>query len=133
MRAVIDTNVLISALFWGGQPRRVVDLAAAGRFQAVTSPELLVELEGVLAGDFGVPQDRVDLVLRDILSYAEVVAPTQELAVAVRDPSDIKVIACAVAGRADFIVTGDRDLLALGEPQGIRFVAVREFLKVHSW
>ena len=48
IRAVIDTNVLISALFWGGAPRRVVDLASSGRFRALTSLELLAELEDVL-------------------------------------------------------------------------------------
>jgi len=67
MRVVLDTNVLISALFWGGQPRRLVDLAIAGRIQAITSPELLGELERVLAEDFEVPQDKVEFVLRDVL------------------------------------------------------------------
>jgi predicted nucleic acid-binding protein len=65
MRAVVDTNVFISGLFWGGRPRRVMDLAAGGRFQALTSAELLLELEDVLTEDFEVPQERVDLVLRD--------------------------------------------------------------------
>jgi len=131
MRAVIDTNVIISALFWGGQPRRVVDHAASGRFQAITCPELLIELEDVLAEDFGVPQERVDLILRDVLSFSELIAPIQEIEVPVRDHADVKVIACAVAGRADFVVTGDRDLLALGEAHGIRVATVRAFLQAY--
>ncbi len=128
MRVVLNTNVLISALFWGGQPRRVVDLAIAGRIQAVTSPELLAELEQVLAEDFAVPQETVELVLRDTLSYAEVTVPVEEVHIAVRDSGDTKVIAAAMAGRGDCIVTGDRDLLVIVEAHGIAIVTVREFL-----
>ena len=128
MRAVLDTNVLISALFWGGTPRQVVDLAVSGHFQAVTSPELLAELTTVLADDFDVPQDKLDLVLRDVLSYAEVVAVLEEHAIPVRDLADVKVLACALAGRADCIVTGDRDLLALPPLPEVRILTPRAFL-----
>ena len=134
IRAVIDTNVLISALFWGGAPRRVVDLAASGRFRALTSLELLAELEDVLAEDFGVPQERLDLIVRDVLSYAEVVTVTEEaVPVIVRDLSDVKVIACALAGHADRIITGDTDLLAVSEVDDVRIVTVRGFLESHAW
>jgi putative PIN family toxin of toxin-antitoxin system len=128
MRVVLDTNVLVSALFWGGQPRRVVDMAIAGRVQAVTSAELLLELAQVLAEDLEVPQDKVELVLRDVLSYAEVTVPVEEVEAPVRDPGDRKVITCAVAGRADYIVTGDRDLLALGQVHGVAVLSVHAFL-----
>lgn len=129
MRAVVDTNVFISGLFWGGRPRRVMDLAAAGRFQALTSAELLLELEDVLTEDFEVPQERVDLVLRDVLSYAQMIVPREEPTVAVRDADDVKVIACAIAGGADCIITGDRDLLSLREVQGISVFTPEEFLR----
>jgi uncharacterized protein len=128
MRAVLDTNVLISALFWGGTPRQVVDLAVSGHFQAVTSPELLAELTSVLADDFDVPQDKLDLVLRDVLSYAEVVAVLEEPTIPVRDLADVKVLACALAGRADCIVTGDRDLLALPPLPEVQILTPRAFL-----
>jgi len=130
MRVVLDTNVLISALFWGGGPRQVVDLAAAGHFQAVTSPGLLAELEAVLSEHFGVPREQVDLVLRDVLSYAEVVAPAEGVSVSLRDQDDVKVVACGIGGRADYVVTGDRALLALGEVEGIRVFTVRGFLGI---
>lgn len=138
MRVVIDTNVLISALFWGGAPRRVVDLAASGRLQAVTSPELLAELEDVLAEDFEVPQKRLDLILRDILSHAELITPDPELDIEVRDAGDVKVLACAVAGRADCIVTGDKDLLDLRRipdrppVRDVETLTVRAFRQRHS-
>jgi putative PIN family toxin of toxin-antitoxin system len=133
MRVVLDTNVLISSLFWGGAPRRAVDLAAAGRFQALTSPELLSELETVLTETFDMPTGKIELVLRDILSYAEIVTVVDEPEIPVRDLSDTKVLACATAGRADCIVTGDQDLLALGAVRDVRILSVRAFLDGHSW
>jgi len=129
MRVVVDTNVFISGLFWGGRPRRVMDLAAAGRFQALTSVELLLELENVLTEDFGVPQEQVDRVLRDVLSYAEMIVPGEEISVPVRDADDVKVIACAIAGGADCIITGDRDLLSLGDIRGITVFTPAQFLQ----
>jgi len=140
MRGVIDTNVLISALFWGGRPREIVDLAASGRFQTITSPELLLELEGVLTRAFDVPEDWVTLVLRDLLSYAEVVAPGEDSqpassdlppgADALRDLDDLIVIAAALAGRADHIITGDGDLLSLSPIQDIYVLTPAQFLEV---
>lgn len=132
IRALPDTNVLISALFWGGLPRRVVDLAVAGRFQAITSPELINEFEEVLAEDFHLPQELLDLILRDTISYCEVVTPEAEVEAPIRDQADVKVLSCAISGRADFIITGDNDLLALKELRAIRIVTVREFLETHA-
>ena len=139
MRAVIDTNVLISALFWGGRPRKVIDLAVSGRFQAITSAELVLELEDVLTGVFDLSQERVALVLRDVLSYAEVVTPVDDSqqvfrelpseADTLRDPDDLKVIATAVAALADHIVTGDADLLSLNPIQNIRILTPAQFLE----
>ncbi len=130
MRVVIDSNVLISGLFWAGQPRKVVDLATAGAFQALTSPALLAELEDVLSEDFIVPESRILLILRDILSYAEIISPDEDPPTAVRDAGDVKVIACAIAGNADYIVTGDKDLLVLGQVQGIPILTVKGFLEM---
>ena len=129
MRVVLDTNALISALLWRGAPRRVVDLAIAGRFQALTSPELLTEFEAVLAEGFGLPQDKVELALRDVLSYAEVVVLLEEPEIQVRDAADATALACALAGRADTLVTGDQDLLSLGTVRDIRILTVRTFLE----
>jgi predicted nucleic acid-binding protein len=70
LRAVLDTNVLVSALFWAGTPRQVVDLAAAHVFQALTSRDMLAEFEAVLVEDFSLPAARVEAAVRDTLSYA---------------------------------------------------------------
>jgi uncharacterized protein len=135
MIAVIDSNVFVSEVLWGGVPARVVEMAKAGVFQAVTSPDLLRELRRALREKLGVPESRCEAVEKDILRYAGVVLPEENLGVPVRDPGDIRVIACAVAAHADFIVTGDRDLLVLREVRGARIVTPREFLDLlsESW
>ncbi len=131
MRVVLDSNVLISALFWRGTPRRLVTLAAEGRFQSVTSPEILEEVDRVPGGKFRVSADDRADILRDIRSWSEVVVPgAPSTEVAVRDPGDRKVLACAFGGGADFLVTGDDDLLVLGNPAGVRIVTVRGFAAI---
>ncbi len=132
MRVVIDTNVLISALFWGGRPRQVVDLAVTGEIQAITSPELLAEFEEVLTEDFLLPREKVESAVRDVLSYSEVIASLAETPGDLRDPDDEKVAACALAGNADYVVTGDKDLLSHRTLSGIMVLSVRKFLEVHG-
>ena len=132
MRVVLDTNVLVSSLLWGGAPEKAADLAAAGRFQAITSPDLLVELAEALS-KLGLPAADVVFAVVDLLSYAEVVQPTGgagALDTHVRDPSDAKVLACALAGRAAYVVTGDKDLLVLDRTCGVRIVTPRAFVEM---
>jgi len=132
IRVVLDTNILISALFFGGTPRNVVDLAASGRFQALTSVPLLAELEAVLAENFGLPYERVDQAITDVLSFAMIAPELPELDADIRDPKDVKVLACGVAGEADHIVTGDQDLFSLNGWQGISILTPDAFLQLLS-
>ena len=128
MNVVFDTNVLISALFWGGTPRRVVDLAVHQHIGSVTSIEILQELQSVLSEDFQVPPAKLKDILRDIISYSNLVK-VKPLHIKIRDLDDLKVIACAVAAKADYIVTGDKDLLILRQFRSIQIVTPAEFLK----
>jgi putative PIN family toxin of toxin-antitoxin system len=132
MRVVLDNNVILSGLFWKGAPRALLDSAVAGRFQAITSPALLAELEAVLSEDFELPDGPLREAMSFVLSFAEVVEDGGISPVAVRDPGDEKVLACAVRGGADAVVTGDRDLLDLPELPGIRILGPRAFLDTLS-
>lgn len=132
MRLVLDTNLLVSGVITAGLPRRLVDGAKAGEFELCTSEILLTELLDVLSRDkFAqrlvqaglTPQAIVD----DLRRLAVVVAPTEVPRVVSDDPDDDHVIAAAVCGRADLVVSGDkRDLLSLGDFQGIPIVSARE-------
>jgi len=130
IKAVLDTNILLSSLFWKGQPRKIVDLAIENKFRAVTSADILEELKCVLEEDFSqVPYDARERILRDILSYSALVIPKKITVKNLRDFQDTKIIACAFEAEAEYIVTGDKDLLVLKEYARIKITTAREFLE----
>ncbi len=122
MRVVLDTNVLVSAILFGGRPRVILDRVIAGDIELVTSPRLLDELQGVLAQKFKTPPASASRIRREIEQIALLVEPDEVPAIA-RDHDDDHVLAAAVFGRAVMVVTGDRDLLVLTEHQGVRILS----------
>ena len=130
VRVVYDTNIWVSALRWQGNPFRCVLLAAMGFVVSVTCSELLDELCCVLTQKFGMPFADVNRYIAVIRSFSEVVAITGQLRVVADDPDDDKVVECAIVGKADYIVTGDRHLLALGQYSGISIVKATQFLNI---
>jgi putative PIN family toxin of toxin-antitoxin system len=128
-RVVLDTNVYISALMFGGLPGSLLDLALLRSFTLIISPALLDELDEKLRAKFGVsPEDAAFLRAR-LENLAQVVEPGEALSVIAEDPDDNRVIECAVKGGADLIVSGDRHLLKLARYNGISIVAVRQFME----
>ena len=131
IKVVLDTNILISSLFWKGPPHRIVDLAIANKIQSITSPEILAEIETVLFEDFpGFPYQRIEEILRDILSYSQLITVEQIPVKELRDVRDTKIIACALSAKANYIVTGDKDLLVLKTYGGVSILNARIFLDV---
>ncbi len=128
IKAVLDTNILISSLFWKGPSRQIVDLAIAHKVKSLTSAEILEELEAVFYEDFSnIPYERIEEIIRDILSYSQLVVAAKITIKHLRDIKDTKIIACAVKAKADYIVSGDKDLLVLKAYKGIKIVTPREF------
>jgi putative PIN family toxin of toxin-antitoxin system len=129
MRLVLDTNVLVSAIAFGGPPRDVLQTVVTGAHRLVLSPAILDGLHRVLIGSkfrYSVAvADHIDAELREI---AEIVEPGTRLSVITRDPEDNRVLECAVEGGAEVIVSGDRDLLAVGRYVGIPVCRPQEFL-----
>lgn len=129
MRAVLDTNVLISAyVFPGGPPEAVFRLAIERRLEIATSRPLLAEFGRVLETKFGWAPERVSDAVAQVVRVAIVVEPTEPLAVVAADPADDRVLEAALAFAAEVIVTGDRHLLALGEWRNIRILPPAQFL-----
>ena len=126
MRVVFDTNVLISALIYGGLPRDLLTRVFRGELTLITSVVLMAELEEVLIDRFAHDAPLARAVRAEIELLAEVVDVSAVERVA-RDVDDDAVLAAAIAGEASAIVTGEGDLLVLVEHHGIRIVTPREF------
>jgi putative PIN family toxin of toxin-antitoxin system len=129
MRVVADTNVFISALMFGGLPGRFLDLALRRKFTLVTSKALLDELDEKLLGKFAVSESDALAIREKLERNTNLVDPDFQLNAVPDDPDDNCVLECAVAGSAEFIVSGDRHLLRLGGYEGIAIVTVRQFIE----
>jgi putative PIN family toxin of toxin-antitoxin system len=128
MRVVLDTNILVSALFWDGNERAVLTECRKKRFELVLSPEILLEVERVLDKKFECPEERLTDYIRTLLAMSELVFPGIKLDVIRRDPSDNRILECASCGNAEVIVTGNNDLLELGEYGAIQILTAKELL-----
>ena len=134
--AVVDTNVLVSGLVApAGPPRQIMNAWLEEGFTLVTSLYLVEELVHVLTYPRITKRLRLDeaklaALLAALLSRAHVVPGQLHLPGVTRDPKDDAVVACAVEGEADYIVSGDQDLLTLGEYQGAQVVTPREFVEI---
>jgi putative PIN family toxin of toxin-antitoxin system len=129
MKAILDTNVLISAyVFPGGTPEAVYRLALEGRLEIGTSRTQLAEFGRVLGQKFGWIPDRVDAAVAQMARIAAVIEPTEVVQVIGADPADDRVLEAARAFGADMIVSGDRHLLDLGTWSEIEVLSPAEFI-----
>jgi len=136
MRLVLDTNVVASAVLWGGVPRQLLQAGREKRVSLFASIRLLAELTDILVRPkFEKKLAASGLTIEQIVDrYAELAAVVQPAAIAptvLDDPDDDQVLACAVAARADLIVSGDRrHLLPLGSFEGMPIVSPAEALRI---
>jgi putative PIN family toxin of toxin-antitoxin system len=130
VRVVADTNILISALLFGGVSEQVFLAGLRGEIQLVTSDPLLKELERILKNKFKLDTQLVKQVIDEIRNVAEVVEVSSYLNVISHPEEDNRVLECAVDGKVDFIVTGDtKHILPLKEFRGIKILTPSEFIK----
>jgi putative PIN family toxin of toxin-antitoxin system len=130
IRAVVDTNITVSGLLFGGIPLEVIHAALSREYIWVTSPALMRETQKVLRSDkFGVTAEETQKLTQALWEVAEIIDPIHALEVIKRNPADNRVLECAAEGQCSLIVTGDRrDLLSLGRYRGIGIIKAREFL-----
>jgi putative PIN family toxin of toxin-antitoxin system len=129
MKAVIDTNVFVSS-FFGGKPKQVIDCWKQGRISLCLSAGILdeyVRVLQVLGLGSGTELEEL-LKLLASSQNIEFTRKTPRLKVVKKDPDDDKFIECAVALKADLIVSGDKSLLAVGKYQGIPILSPADFL-----
>jgi len=131
MRAVIDTNILLSGLIRPrGVPGAILRALRDGRVVPVLSPAILEEIASVLSRPglqekYGVDEAAVETSLRFLVTRGELVEPTVEIR-RCRDPRDDMFLEAAVASSADRLVSGDKDLLEIASIEGVAIVAARQ-------
>ena len=129
MRVVLDTNVMVSALNFPGNERLVLELALRGRFELCLSRFILEEVAGVLTRKFDWDEERTAQVLQAIENAATVIEPPRLPELIEGGHADSRILECAVAAGADYLITGDRQhLLPIGEHQGTRIINAPHFL-----
>ncbi len=127
---VFDTNILFSATGWRGNPFQCVERARIGEIRVVTCPELVEELAEKLELRLRFSPEQVAETLADYLGFLRVVQIPKVLNAVPRDPEDNMVLECAIEGQAQYVVSGDNDLLVLKVFRGIQIVRASDFLKV---
>jgi putative PIN family toxin of toxin-antitoxin system len=132
MRMVLDTNVVVSGLFWNSAPKRLLRTGNLGSVELFTSTPLLVELRATLSKSKLGPKidasgSSVDQLVDLYSKLAAVVEPAPLPRIA-PDPDDDVVIGTALTAKANFLVTGDRALLSVAKYDDVRIVSVREAL-----
>ncbi len=129
MRVVFDTNVFVSALvFPGGDGERAVQRGIDGHDHLLVSYAIVGELLAVLARKFARDREELARVAVFVAGIAETIEPSVSIAVLADEP-DNRILECALAGGAELIVTGDKEMLALGDHEGVRIVRLREYLE----
>jgi len=134
VRAVVDTNVLVSGLLWYGAPHAVMERLRSGTLALVSSPALMAEFADVIGrANFDAVLARSNTsrerLLAEVRQLAEIVEPPPLPAPVCRDPDDDEVLALAIAAQIDLVVSGDHDLLSLGSYAGIPIVDAAEAIK----
>ena len=132
-RAIVDTNIFISATFWHGVPQQVIKVFEAGKATLVLSDAILAELDRKLrhkkfAAELAETGLTVDAIVSGVRAMADLALPADVPEDAIRDPKDRMILACTVGGSANVIVSGDRDLTDMGSFQNIPILKPAQFL-----
>lgn len=131
-KVVVDTNIFVSAhLISNGNPARVIDCWIEGEYVLLVSKSIVEEIIRVLH-EKGITTQKIEKLLFLLSKKTIMIASKEEIFVVKDDPSDNKFLECAVLGKANYIVSGDKHLLGLGEYEGIKILTPKEFLDVRE-
>ena len=128
MRIVIDTNVIASAIFFGGLPRELIEHLVKRELSAFASPEIINEYQETIKELSSKYSKKTPIFpLNTIISSIRLIDPVSDVQVC-RDPDDDKFISCALDAKCVYIVSGDKDLLSIRKYKNIEILTVSEFL-----
>ena len=127
MKIVIDTNVLISGVFFGGLPRKILNSIVYKEITACATAEIINEYEEVMQEMIERKQGHINnSILAPLIKAMKIIEPTSHIEIC-RDPDDNKFLECAKDSQSLYIVSGDKDLLVLKKLGNIQIVTAKEF------
>lgn len=127
MRIVIDTNVLISGVFFGGFPRKILSAVVEQKITACATTEIINEYEEIVQEMINRKQGHINkTILSPLIKAMEIVEPVTHVEIC-RDRDDNKFLGCAKDSHALYIVSGDRDLLVIEEYEDIQITTAKDF------
>lgn len=124
---VFDTNIYVSAIFWEGKAYHLVRKAINKEIVVFISEAIIAEIRRVLERDFGIGKQEIDDAINGVLHFAQVIEPKDRVEIMREDPADDRILECALACRANFIVTYDKKLLRLKEFMGTTIITPELF------
>ncbi len=131
-KVALDTNILISALGWRGNPHKILQRVIEGELELFMSDEQFEELSRVLEyPKFAFSEDQKRRFKALISEIATFVRALKRLDIVEDDPSDNRILECALVANLDFIISGDEHLLSLGELGRMSILNASDFLKIN--
>ncbi len=131
MRIVVDTNVMISGVFFGGFPRKILNAIAENKLTACATAEIIDEYEEIIKEMINRKQGHLHhQLLAPLVQALEIVEPATTVTLC-RDPDDNKFLGCAKDAKALYIVSGDKDLLVLEQFEDIEIITAKEFCELY--
>ncbi len=130
MRVVLDTNIYISAILFGGNCEEILRIAGSGSFELIISKSIILELRGILEKKFMWSKKQVSETISHIKNITTEIKPGIKVKIIRKDPSDNKILECAVSAMARYIVTGDKHLLDIKKYKEISILKPADFLKL---
>ena len=129
LRIVLDTNVIISGILFGGIPRSILDMLISGKHDFFLSMAIIEEIREVLnRPKFGFDNGNALMVVEELHSLCTIVKPVKSIKFIIDDPADNKILECAVAANAEIIISGDSHLLSVGSYKGIKILSPRQLI-----
>lgn len=132
MKFVINTNVIISATLWdNSEAQKLLFKLLGQRDDIYSSVDILNEYSRILARDFDYGKYEIELIVKKILGFMILVEPTKRITLIEKDPDDNKILECAIAAKAHFIVTYDKHLLDLIKFRNVRIITPNQVLRLY--
>ncbi|MBI5700904.1 putative toxin-antitoxin system toxin component, PIN family [Candidatus Saganbacteria bacterium] len=127
-RILLDTNIYISAILFGGKLKEIIELARNEKIELLISEYILWEIRKILKYKFKIPDSRLNIIERDILALSKIVEVSSVVDLVTEHPADNLIVACAIDGKADVLITGDKHILILKKQGNIHILTAYQFL-----